>query len=157
MMPMHVAVAEALPRKTFNYRWRELDGKHRCVCQDAEAHIEQHRVRVVVDEGVPGEPRQTKLVGISDADREIAEISDQDCWPYDRAIALHSEQIDSSCGRESSGRKTDAAEGCDADPHAPRLSIAKVRRGGPTLHEAKVSGVTARHEDGDQDCAPNCN
>ena len=97
--------AKALPRQLLDHRRRELEGQHRHVGHDADAHIEQNRAVVPHHDGMPEAPRQADLVQVADAHGQIAEERNQNGGAQDRPVALHAQQVNRGADAEARSRQ----------------------------------------------------
>ncbi len=144
----------AFPRQLLDHRGRELEGQHRGVGHDADAHVEQYGGVVPHHDGMPEAPGQADFVEIADADRKIAEKRNENRSAQDRAIALHAQQVNCGADAEACGRQSDAAKRSQPYPEAPRHLVAQVGAGAEAFEEADIRCVHPGDEDDRQNRAP---
>ncbi len=110
----------------------QLHAQHQDVGDDADAHFEENRIPLPVDDRLPDVPVAAQVNHQNNGLHQIAQPGGQQCRAQQRAIALTAGNIHEKGAGETAGGQGDTAGNIDGHPDAPGVLVVQVGGGGQT-------------------------
>ena len=118
-----------------NHR-RELQGEHSQVEDHARGNLEEHRVVLPVDHGVPDVPRQTQVVEEPHGHRDVSQEGRENRRAGARLVLLQPEDVDRGRYHEATGGQRNSGHHVESDPQPPGSLVGQIRYGAEPMGEA---------------------